>query len=78
MYTKSIKFNRADIDRLMSAINTACCALHEHLDFSTPEKARETDASVYGREWTELRDLWTTLYDAREELDNERERGRAC
>lgn len=73
MDTINIKLNRADIERLMSAVNTASCALHEHLDFSTPEKARETESSVWGREWRELGGLFSTLYDAREKLDKERE-----
>lgn len=71
METITIRLSRADIDRLMSAINTAACALHEHLDFSTPEKTRETKASPWGREWNELGDLFDTLYDAREKLDKE-------
>ena len=72
METISIKFNRADIDRLMSAINTASCALHNHLDFSTEDKARETERSPWGREWRELGNLFSTLYEARQKLDNER------
>ena len=72
MDTISIKLNRADIDRLMSAINTESCNLHEHLDFSTPEATRETEQSYWGREWNELGELYSTLYEARQELDNER------
>ena len=72
MDTISIKLNRADIDRLMSAINTESCNLHEHLDFSTPEATRETEQSYWGREWHELGELYSTLYEARQKLDNER------
>ena len=72
MDTISIKLSRADIDRLMSAINTESCNLHEHLDFSTPEATQETEQSYWGREWHELGDLYSTLYEARQKLDNER------
>lgn len=72
METISIKFNRAEIDRLMSAVNTASCKVHEHLDFSTPESTLKTERSPWGRKWRELGDLYNTLYEARQKLDDER------